>query len=128
MPGGDSCPPADDAEQLVPADALAYVHANLDPETEQYEAAAEIAERVPVLSGQLADRALALLPGPAAGRPTSSAIGPWFGGEVAVAVLAGTGPPQRVELLEVADADGASEFAAAIAAGEARPRSTRGSS
>ena len=69
LPGGESCPPADDAEELVPADALAYVHMNLDPETEQYELAADVADRVPIFSDQAAARALALLPR-AAGRPT----------------------------------------------------------
>ena len=72
LPGGDSCPPADDAEQLVPADALAYLHANLDPETDQYAAAAELGEQLPVLGGQLADRALALVPGAGGGRWTST--------------------------------------------------------
>ena len=46
-PGGDTCPPADDAIQLVPQDALAYVHLNVDRDTEQYEDAAKVSERFP---------------------------------------------------------------------------------
>ena len=52
-PAATRCPPADDAVELVPADALAYVHANLDPETEQYAAASELAAELPVLGGEL---------------------------------------------------------------------------
>ena len=116
LPGGDSCPPADDAEELVPADALAYVHTNLDPETEQYELAADVADRVPIFSDQAAARALALLPR-AAGRPTDFErdLVPWFAGEAAMAVIGATGRAERVELLEVSDAEGASEYATAIA-------------
>ncbi|HET6831356.1 MAG TPA: hypothetical protein VFH44_08415, partial [Solirubrobacterales bacterium] len=50
LPGGDACPPGDDAIALVPADALAYAHLDVDPESEQYAAAADIAGRVPLLS------------------------------------------------------------------------------
>ena len=92
-----------------PADALAYLHANLDPETDQYEAAADIGEQLPALGGQLADRALGLVAG-AGGEPLDfdADVEPWFGGEAAVAVLRRhRAAPERVELLEVADADGA---------------------
>ena len=119
LPGGDSCPPADDAEQVVPADALAYLRANLDPESDQFAAAAEIGEQLPALGGQLSDRALGLVAG-AGGEPLEfDRIEPWFADDAAVAVLApSTGPPQRVELFEVSDGDGAREYAASIAVGE----------
>ncbi len=119
FPGGDSCPPDDDATALVPADALAYVHANLDPETEQFEAARELRDDLPLLGGQIADRALALL-GTGRGEPIDlSDVSAWFGGEVAVAALGVFGPlPERVVLLEVTDSDAAAEFAAARAVGE----------
>ncbi|HXV52703.1 MAG TPA: DUF3352 domain-containing protein [Solirubrobacterales bacterium] len=119
LPGGDSCPPADDAEQVVPADALAYLRANLDPESDQFAAAAEIGEQLPALGGQLSDRVPGLVAG-GGGEPLEFArIDPWFADDAAVAVLApSTGPPQRVELFEVSDADGAREYAASIAVGE----------
>ncbi len=122
LPGGDSCPPADDAAELVPGDALAYLHANLDPDSDEYAAAAELAGRLPVFGGELTTRAAALIPGPSTGRLDFDAdVRPWFGGEAAVAVLAGTGPaPERVDLLEVEDADGASEYARSLAVGDPR--------
>ncbi len=119
FPGGDSCPPADDAAELVPGDALAYLHANLDPESEQYERAAELAGEVPVFSGQIADRAVAQIPGPGGGSADFERdVRPWFGGEAAVAVVRGTGrAAEQVVLLEASDSGGATEFAKRIAAG-----------
>ena len=65
FPGGDVCPPSDDAIHLVPDDALAYVHVNVNPDTEQYKVARDVAARVPNLAGQVTDRLLlARVPGP----------------------------------------------------------------
>jgi hypothetical protein len=120
FPGGDSCPPADDAAELVPAEALAYAHANLDPETEQYEAALELGADLPVLGGQIADRTLEFLGG-GGDEPLELGgdVGAWFGGEVAIVALGVFGPvPERVDLLEVTDADAAAEFASERAVGQ----------
>jgi hypothetical protein len=126
-PGGESCPPADDAEELVPADALAYAHANLDPETEQFELATAIAGRVPVFGNQVAARALALLPGSGTGPlEFERDVRPWFGGEAAIVVIAGAGRPEQVELLEVSSPAGATEFAGSIAAGVPETESYQG--
>ncbi len=47
-----------------------------------------------------------------------SAVRPWFGGEAAIAVLDGIGTAaERVDLLEVADGEGAAGYAEALAAG-----------
>ncbi len=115
-PGGDSCPPSDELAQLVPADALAYVHANLDPETEQYAAAAAIGDRLPVIGGQISGRALALIPGPDGHPPDFDRdLRPWLGAEVALALLGGGGRfAERVELLEIADPAGAAAYADAL--------------
>lgn len=110
FPGGDECPPANDAVELVPAGTLAYVHANVDTENEQAERASEVAARMPMVSQQVIAQVLPLLGGEGA------AIEPWFGGEVALAVL-GSGDGEQVRLLEAADAGAAREYAAAIAAG-----------
>ncbi len=78
---------------LVPADALAYVHVNIEAGTDQAEDAATVAERTPLLTQQVL--------GPRR-RPSSSAargsapnfaedIEPWFGGEIAIAVVPGWG-------------------------------------
>jgi hypothetical protein len=120
FPGGDSCPPADDAEELVPADALAYLHANLDPDTDQYEAAADLVAKLPTVGGEVAARSLSLIPGPGGGAPDfDDDVRPWFGGEAAIAVLAGPAViPERVDLLEVEDQQAAADYAASLAVGQ----------
>jgi hypothetical protein len=128
LPGGESCPPGDDAAELVPADALAYAHVNLDPETEQYRLARASAASAPLLFGQITTRALAQIPGPQ-GRPPEfgDGIAPWFGGEAAIAVLgAGAGAATQVELLEAGDEEGAARYADSIAAGRVQGEEYRG--
>lgn len=112
VPGGESCPPDDEAAEIVPADALAYVHVNIDPETEQFEEASEIAAALPLVSDQLVRRALAAVPAAGGTRAGfESEIAPWFGGEAAVAVIpAGAQAAEQVDLLEVEDVDGARRF------------------
>ncbi|MGI8461972.1 MAG: DUF3352 domain-containing protein, partial [Solirubrobacterales bacterium] len=98
FPGGDTCPPADDAAKIVPCDALAYAHANVDPESDQYLAATASAARLPSLTEQL----FALAPGPS-GAPLDfeTQVRPWLAGEVAVAVVPGAGgDPEQVLLFE----------------------------
>jgi len=109
LPGGDRCPPADDAAALVPGDALLYVHVNTDPDTEQYERAAALAARLPSLTGQLVAR----LPGAAgAGIDYGRDVRPWLGGEAAVALVPATGKKiDQALLLEVGNEAGARRFA-----------------
>ncbi len=124
-PGGDRCPPADDAIHLVPQDALAYVHLNVDRDTEQYEDAAKVSERVPGITKQVIALLLSRLPGPDGAAPDFERdIEPWFGGEAALAIVpAGGGAVgEQVQLLEASDESEAREFADSIAAG--KPRST----
>ena len=118
FPGGDSCPPPDDAQDLVPGDALAYLHANLDPEEEDWQRATEVGDKLPLISRQVIDRALAALPGPAGGSlDFDEDVRPWFGGEAAIAILPGDRHPERVVLLEVDDSDGADDFAGEVGVG-----------
>jgi hypothetical protein len=118
FPGGDECAPDDDAIALVPDDALAYLHANLDADTEEYSDLAALAGKLPLFSDQIAQRALAALAGSGASSiDFDHDIRPWFGGEVALAVLDDSGKPDPVELIEVSDADGADKFAAQVSAG-----------
>jgi hypothetical protein len=115
FPAGDACPPSDDAAEIVPGDALAYLHANIDPETEQYEAAAELGARLPALSGQL----LRFVPSPS-GVPVDFAerVRPWLGGEIAVAIVPGEGgSPEQVLMFEADDVTGAETFAEETASG-----------
>jgi hypothetical protein len=105
--GGDEAP-ADDAIPLVPADALAYVHADLDPGSEQYEQAAALAERLPLVSRQVI-RLLSGLAAPGGGSgPTD--FEEWFGGEVALALVPTDSGAEVVQLFEVADEAGARDY------------------
>jgi len=118
-PGGDVCPPSDDAIALVPDDSLAYLHVNVDADTDQYENASEVAARVPTLADQVTSRLLGRLPGPR-GRPVDFArdVQPWFGGQAALAVIpAGERAAEEVQLLQISDSDGAEKFADSIATG-----------
>jgi hypothetical protein len=125
-PGGDACPPADDAIHLVPEDALAYVHLNVDPGTDQYEEAANVASQVPGLTDQATGRLLARLPGPNGAPDFEHDIQPWFGGEAALAVVpTGGGVGEEVELLEASDGAAAQKFATSIAAGKVASRKYR---
>ena len=128
FPAGDRCPPADDAAEIVPADSLAYIHLNLDPETEQYENLAALAARVPLFSQQIATRGLVLVPGPAGGAPDFARdIDPWFAGEAAVSVLGEPGAAaEQVLLLEVEDKEGVDEYAESVSAGSAATEEYRG--
>ena len=120
FPGGEECAPEDDAVALAPADSLAYVHLNIKPGTEQYDAAVTLANRTPLLARQVLGRLLPFFLGASGQAPSfSEDIEPWFGGELAVVVVpGGAGGMQQVQMLEVADAKGAREYEASIAPGE----------
>lgn len=128
FPGGDSCPPPDETEELVPADALAYIHVNLDPEQGQYVAATEIAALVPNFTSQIAGRGLAGLPGPSgAAADFENEVRPWLDDEAAIVVVGGIADtPEQVVLLEVEDPEGASAFAAELAVGSVEPEDYQG--
>ena len=120
FPGGDVCPPSDDAIHIVPDDALAYVHVNVNPDTEQYKEARDVAARIPSLAGQVTDRLLlARVPGPNGSPPDFQRdIAPWFGGQAALAVVpAGGKAAEEVQLLQVKDAGAANKYADSVAAG-----------
>jgi hypothetical protein len=111
FPGGDECPPADDAIALVPDQAWGYVHANVEYDTEAYEDARELARRLPLLGNELTRSALGL-----AGEPISfeQDVRPWGGGELAVALMPGPrGAPEPVLMIEADDEAAALEFARA---------------
>jgi hypothetical protein len=122
LPGGDECAPDDDAIELAPATALAYLHVNLDPDTDQAARATEIAGRMPLVARQLIGQAVARLD---AGAPLAAASEPWFGGEAAVVVLGAGAQPEQVELLETTDAEGARRYAARVASGTGETSSHR---
>jgi Protein of unknown function (DUF3352) len=111
FPGGNECSPEDDAIALVPSDALAYVHVNADPDTDQYEEATEVTARLPAISSQLTATLLDELSAPAGTSADFTSIEPWFGGEAALALLpTGERQAEQVQLLEVSDQEGADRF------------------
>jgi hypothetical protein len=124
-PGGDVCPPSDDAVHLAPADSLAYLHVNVDSDTEQFKAADSLATRLPSLTQQVVGRLLSQIPGPRGNPPDFARdVAPWFGGEAAIVLIpAGAGAAEEVQLLEVSDLAGAQGFADSIASG--KPQKTR---
>lgn len=111
FPGGDSCPPEDDAIALVPADALAYVHLDVDPESDQFAASTEISGRIPLLS-RIAVDALGGIAG--AEVDYGRQVEPWAGGEVALAALPAGLRGERVLMIEADDTAGAERFAAEL--------------
>ena len=111
FPGGDSCPPDDDAIALVPADALAYVHLDVDPESEQFADASGIADRIPLLS-RIAVDALSGVAG--VDVDYGRQVEPWSGGEIALAALPAGLRGERVLMIEADDADGAEKFASGL--------------
>jgi hypothetical protein len=128
FPGGDECPPADDAAEIVPAETLAYFHVNADPATQQYEELVGAADTVSGFGQQIVLRALALIPGPGGAPPEYERdIEPWFGGEAAIAIVPGPArSTEQVALLEVSDREGAAGYAEAVAAGLPQPEDYRG--
>ena len=126
-PGGDDCAPDDDAMALVPADALAYVHVNIDAQSDQADDAATVAERTPLLTEQVLARAAPFFLGGAGEAPDfAKDVEPWFGGEIAIAVVPGESGTQQVQLLEVEDTSGAREYESTIGAGEPEPEDYQG--
>jgi hypothetical protein len=128
LPGGDSCSSSEGAAELVPGDALAYLRADLDPDGAQYQSAAALADRVPNLAQQVVARLLAQLPAAGGSPPDFERdIQAWFGGELAVAIVpTGGGGAEQVDMLEAADADGASAYAEKLAAGSEETSDYRG--
>jgi Protein of unknown function (DUF3352) len=127
-PGGEACPPTDDALSLVPADALAYAHLNLDRGSDQFSNAQQVASQIPTLAQQATGRLAARLPGPGgATADFNRDIAPWLGNEAALAIVpVGGRAAQEVELLEARDATGARRYAASIASGTPRTVSYHG--
>lgn len=127
FPGGDECAPDDQAIELVPADALAYVHLNIEGETDEAEAAAALGARTPLLTEQVIGQIAPMIIGGAGSAPDfEKDIQPWFGGEIALAVVPGSTGTQSVQLLEVDDEEAAREYEEAIAAGSPEPEDYKG--
>src|SRR2546421_1179602 len=108
------CPPADHAASLVPADAYAYVHVNLDSGSNQFRQAADLADRIPKLAPNFENL---VLHGVFFGSLDVAAdLQPWLGDEAAFASLpAAGGRPLPLFVLAVRDRSGAERFARLLA-------------
>jgi Protein of unknown function (DUF3352) len=120
-PGGDECAPADDAIGLVPGDSIAYAHVVTDPESEQYERAVALAERLPTVTEQVVAR----LPAPrGASIDYARDVEPWLGDEAALALVsAGSRMAKPTLLLEVGDEARAGRFVDDLAGRDPRTES-----
>jgi hypothetical protein len=118
FPGGDDCGPADEAAEIVPGNSLAYVHVDLDPDSEQFQDAADVTNDLPLISRQIEARLLSVLAGPSGAVPDyEDDLKPWFGGEIAIALLPSGRAAQQVQLLEVSDEARAKRYADSLGAG-----------
>jgi Protein of unknown function (DUF3352) len=111
FPGGDRCPPRDDAIGLVPDDALAYAHLDIDAGTEQSGAARALSSRIPMLTDLITG---GLVSASGLDADFSTRIAPWAGGEAAVALLPAGTAVGRVVMIEAEDPDAAEELASQL--------------
>lgn len=126
VPAGDRCAPGNDAIDLVPADAVAYLHINLDPETDQGEAAVDLSRRIPDLIRAVTggrDEAGVVSAGIVEGLigrriDYRADVLPWSRGEIAIALLGSGASVEPVLIVEVEDRGGAEEFATGFGDGE----------
>lgn len=119
FPGGDVCPPADDAAEIVPADALGYVHLTLDQDGEQYRNAVAILDGLPQISRQLLGPLLAQVPGPG-GQSVDfeRELDPWLGEQAALVILPVGGAAEQLLLFQEGDQEGAAAYASSLATDE----------
>ena len=105
----EECPPGDDAIALIPADAYAYAHLNLDRDSSQFEQAAELAGRFPHFNSIAQGSFRALGPGrrldlavevlPALGDELGAAVLPARGGRLESILVADVGDPAETRAL-----------------------------
>ena len=86
LAGGSDDPGGDRAVRLVPRDALVYVHARVEPNSEQWRDAGEVVRKLPTLS-RLRRRALRALSRGDRALDFDASVRPWIGDEAALALL-----------------------------------------
>lgn len=107
------CVPDDGSIAFVPADAYAYAHLSLDPDSSQVEQAEELAAKLPHAQGILegAYRAAA----PESPLTVGADILPWIEDEAAGAIVPDEGgAPLRLGVFEIGDQRGAEQFLASV--------------
>lgn len=110
------CAPPDETVALVPADALMYAHVTLDDETDQFERAEKLADRLP---DELVDSIAGAIPLPSVATLDIRAnVLPWAKRDLAVTLIAGPRKASAAAFIAgVEDREGAEEFLASIAPG-----------
>lgn len=118
-----TCVPPDHAIGLVPANADAYLHLDLDRDTHQFQVAEDVAGRLP----HFAQIAQGLFGSQRASRGINlrADVEPWIGDEAAFAQIAGR-RPQSLALLAIGNNQGATNFEAKLEPGSGRPTKVPG--
>jgi len=112
-----SCVPTDHAIALVPIDAEAYLHIDLDPGSSQFSTARDLTSRLPHF-GEIEQGIFSAL-GLGPRLDLRSDVAPWIGDEAAFAELGG-GTPQPLVLLAVKDRKAAQSFLTKLGPGKPR--------
>ncbi len=111
-----TCVPSDDAVGLVPADADAYLHFNLDRGSSQVTTAEEVLARLP--HANQIEQGLFSASGLAPSVDLRADLGSWIGDEAAFAAL---GPRERpLALYAIGDPGGAKSFESRLGSGKVR--------
>ena len=120
LAGGSEKSRTDEAVRLVPDGALLYVHATVEPGSDEWQSLGRIVRSLPTLQ-RLRDRALRSLSG--SGRPLDfeRSVRPWIGDEAALALLPEGRRASSLILVRVADQPLALRFLR----GAGRPRKER---
>jgi hypothetical protein len=122
---GEPGAPADHAAALVPGDAVAYVHANVSRDSDQWQQAQDLLERFPALV-QLQNQALRTLTSRGGALDLEREVRPWVEDEAALALVPDReGRARSLILLEVSDRELARAFLAR-SVGQERVGSYRG--
>jgi hypothetical protein len=103
-----TCATTDDTIALVPAGAMAYMHIDLDRDSDQFSTAEDLGSRLPHFE-QIQEGIFAAL-GVAPEINLRDDLGPWIGDEAALAAIGGGGEPQPLVLFAVRDKEGAKRF------------------
>jgi hypothetical protein len=120
LAGGSEDAGGDEAVRLVPRNALVYVHATVEPNSDQWRYAGDVVRKLPTLS-RLRRRALRSVSRGRAALDFDVSVRPWLGDEAALALLPEGRRANSLILLRVAD----QARARAFLRGAGRPREQR---